>query len=674
MISLLQISALLALELSASSHTTWHVDGTACDGSGTGTGGDPFCTIQEAIDAASSGDKIRVRPGVYQENLVVPAIELEIRGDHGGEGVILLGAPPGERPLRPAIAISAGAFLELDKLIIRRGKPGIICRSATVVAKKCQFEENEGTDDFSGSWTGGAAWGHESSFSFESCNFARNRAEIGGAVFAWGGSVELRDSDLVDNCAALGGAIFVANCSLDVLSCTFTAASCKCIMGGAIYSDRSEVMLDGCSVSEHYSGVANGVAMFAEDSNLDVQSTTFEDNRSSQGWGVINLDECTAAFSDCRFEGNQSGSGQLEGGAFYIHGAVSDHTSFKDCQFIDNWSAEGGAVLAHGVSVDFEACFFGGNRAFCTDRYGHGNGGAIASWAATVNCDRCVLIDNQALGRPYEGTGKGGAVMGPANLNCCTLVANVADSAWGQGPGEGAGAFNCTLNSCVVWQNTPDSLAGTSIADWSDVGGGWPGTGNFDRDPLFWGPEHRDFRILPASPCIDTGDPTQMDTDGSRLDVGAFAFDPAYCGTPGTYCEAKENSEGCLPSIGWSGTPTIAGSDKFHILASNVLHHEIGVLVWSTIGAASKPFLGGKLCLAPPHHRSPVLTAGHGDGTCDGEFNFHFRQALMAANGLGAGNRLYFQFWYRDPGHPDGTCTGLTDGLEATICVGTGHH
>jgi hypothetical protein len=41
----------------------------------------------------------------------------------------------------------------------------------------------------------------------------------------------------------------------------------------------------------------------------------------------------------------------------------------------------------------------------------------------------------------------------------------------------------------------------------------------------------------------------------------------------------------------------------------------------------------------------------------------------MHANGLVAGDRLYFQFWYRDPQQADGTGAGLSDGLEATICV-----
>jgi hypothetical protein len=97
------------------------------------------------------------------------------------------------------------------------------------------------------------------------------------------------------------------------------------------------------------------------------------------------------------------------------------------------------------------------------------------------------------------------------------------------------------------------------------------------------------------------------------------------------------------------------------------------LLVFSEEGAASTPFLGGTLCVEAPFHRSTVLLssgAGHG---CDGSFDYHFDHHLMKKHHLETGDRVYLQFWYRDPENPDGSGAGLTAGLEATLCDPHGH-
>jgi hypothetical protein len=136
------------------------------------------------------------------------------------------------------------------------------------------------------------------------------------------------------------------------------------------------------------------------------------------------------------------------------------------------------------------------------------------------------------------------------------------------------------------------------------------------------------------------------------------------------YCTAKSNSLGCPPRIEFSGAPSLSIADDFTIGASNVLNNKVGILIWSHSPAAT-PFGGGTLCLGAPITR----TAGQASGgtpppvnNCSGTYSYHFSQAYMVANGLGAGMSIYAQYWSRDTGYAAPNNVGLTDAVGFTIC------
>ena len=148
-----------------------------------------------------------------------------------------------------------------------------------------------------------------------------------------------------------------------------------------------------------------------------------------------------------------------------------------------------------------------------------------------------------------------------------------------------------------------------------------------------------------------------------------FVRDRGCTGSIASYCTAKVNSLGCLPSIGSSGLPSQSGPDDFYVTASGVRNRKLGMMLWSRAPDAS-PFFGGTLCVHDPIHRTPGQDSGGSasGNDCTGSYAFHFSQGYMLQQLLGANTTVYAQFWSRDPGFAPPNNVGLTNGLQFTIC------
>jgi hypothetical protein len=138
-------------------------------------------------------------------------------------------------------------------------------------------------------------------------------------------------------------------------------------------------------------------------------------------------------------------------------------------------------------------------------------------------------------------------------------------------------------------------------------------------------------------------------------------------GFPRTYCTAKVNSANCLPSIGWTGTPTLnAGPDDFLVRCTNVLNQKSGLFFWG-FQPHSIPFSGGFLCVAQPVVRTPVRNSGGSPGGSDctsGVYEFPFTAAYAQSRGLQVGTDYYGEWWTRDPAHFDNTNVGFSNALH----------
>jgi predicted outer membrane repeat protein len=301
---------------------------------------------------------------------------------------------------------------------------------------------------------------------------------------------------------------------------------------------------------------------------LTVSHSVFTGNYASAYGGAISGDKTTITIMDGLFQGNES---YRSGGAV----AVWDTCRLVavDSRFIENYSDEyGGAIESWGGNnLHFLRCSFERNEALddsgALDIYSGtialiedcrivGNRGSDggAGWIGTGSYTfRNTLIADNVCTTDYDHFDDGGGAFyvtnGPAVFINCTISGNTTEPSDGGGellakqaqvelaPG---GAFyldyvdslpTLTLNSCIVWNNEPDGIYSDLTSEpeakitYSDVQDSvWTGVGNLSVDPLFEDAVGGFYALLPASPCVDTGDPAlPVDVDGSRADMGAGA-------------------------------------------------------------------------------------------------------------------------------------------------------
>ena len=325
----------------------------------------------------------------------------------------------------------------------------------------------------------------------------------------------------------------------------FTVTGNNNSLHAAIYSPGASPLIQRCVIRDNHSSVSAAAGVFGDPTLEDCR---IEDNLNGNGTaGVYGA----PTLRRCILSGNQG----YDAAALYLTGG-----RLEDCQVVGNSSEEGssgGAVSISSVSV--------------------------------VVLEHCLIARNvkSTWGGMYSAQGAGLSISPtspPASLVNCSVVDNRVTVPGFYGPDYGGIAGPATLVNCIVRGNDGLQLSGPS-ASYSDVEGGLPGLGNFDLDPLFRDAPNGDYRLLPGSPCIDTGDPAApLDADGSRADVGAFAFAHAVAFVRnGTGVNPLLLASVTPPAIGtnWLASidPTLVGGVQFSGIRVQTAALQPGVLV-----------------------------------------------------------------------------------------------
>ncbi|MCK4660599.1 MAG: S8 family serine peptidase, partial [Phycisphaerae bacterium] len=507
--------------------------------------GAQYPTIQSAIDAADDGDTVLVANGTYRE-----AGNKDL--DFGGRLITLRSAGGAANCI-----IDCGGS----------GRGFHFHNGETLLAQVDGFTIVNGSDDW-----GGGVFCEFSSPTITNCVISGNTANFsfgfysGGGVFAMGTSLVITNCTVSDNTAwgSGGGICLVGGIGPRVVDCTVTGNTSMFVGGGVVCHCEGNAVISGCTVTNNQAWRTGGVDCAAVNL-ISVSHCTISGNSAGAGGGGgircgggntaitnctitantsptdgpgggIKCIQCSPTISDCIISGNSGGRG---GGI-----ACDDSSSptIRNCTITDNTAERGGGVYCYDYSSPIIS------NSLITGNSSHNFAGGIGcSNGSSPIVGNCIIADNTS----FVGGGVFcHSIIIPMHIHSsptftnCTITGNTA--------GEGGGVFcqydsSPSFHNSILWGNT--AFIGPEIClrigdsslnlEYCTVQGAeeearlYPGTscnwgdGVIDHDPRFVDSATGDYHLLPASPCINTGDPQfssapeESDIDGeARVSLG----------------------------------------------------------------------------------------------------------------------------------------------------------
>lgn len=376
----------------------------------------------------------------------------------------------------------------------------------------------------------------------------------------------------------------------------FTIQNGKASQGGGIYCSSSSPTITYCTI----------------------RNNTANNSEPSQGGGLY-LASSSPIISNCIFSGNIVSANAIYvahsyGGGIYVTGGAP---IIRDSVLTGNSAAlgatlhggtysAGGGIYCESSSPSITNTIFSQNSASAASNTSLG-GGMIFS-TSVPSIVNCIIDGNSAnLGAGIYFDSSSAF----SNLINCTIVRNTASTH--------GGSFYCANTSLkvvnsILWENSPEEVYndGTSnpTITYSEVYGGYTGTGNIDTYPNFVSIAQQDYHLASSSPARNAGNNAapelpSYDKDGSARIIDGTVDMGAY-----EYSSSESSDVIVYPQL------AVGGGYEVVIIVSNK-----SASSWSGTGKplkndGSMDYLATQITLGPKETKKYVLTGGSTTKAC----------------------------------------------------------
>ncbi len=538
-----------SIDLGPIEHHRWeqrrHVYYLATDGDDSNDGlttSTPFASLSEAFNKSVIRDTIELAAGTYagesNRSILFNGIDKVIRSTDGAENTVIdcegmdrafeFDSGVTDSTIISGLTILNGSSVDGGAVKIDDADPifdGVI------------FMDN------SASTSGGAVYASNSNAEFVNCVFVGNHAAESAIMAVSGGDVVVDFVTAVgnkgDNDVSVSGDITITNSILwgnsDIdadISVTYSD-----VQGGAPggnlgtgnYNGRPG-FIDGQNGDFHLQdwspviGQANATTGVLYDLEGNARSDSIPDMGAYE-----NALDAASTYTRHLWYVSTAGSDSVSAemgtitNPFKTIQHALNHSIYNDeihiesgvySESLNNWGKDllvvGGANPSD-VTIDGYFEIIGGSPVLYDLHLTNVNG---TSDALQINNDAVVTMYNLLITNSnYSGV--------TVNNDAIAYMENMTIYGNATGIYENSTGTVSAVNS-ILWNNTAATY-GTPTITYSDVGGGYTGTGNINSDPVFVDAANGNFNLQITSPCIDAGDSTSiLDSDSTVTDMGAF--------------------------------------------------------------------------------------------------------------------------------------------------------